>query len=176
MPESADRCFCPVGYYGLYCEAYQEAIPVSNLFQVKNPPLVHFVNTEIALIYNVWPSYLAAVQNDPAFVNNIYGSYYLYGYNEEKPDQNYGFDGPKDKEAFLSTFGGSGFLRNTTGPNICGTRTLFTSLLGFIKKNKFSQTSINLFTMYPSDDKSYVELEEIAIAFKLRVCSSLNKI
>ncbi|KAE9553235.1 hypothetical protein FO519_003543 [Halicephalobus sp. NKZ332] len=170
LSENADRCFCPVGYYGQYCEAYQEALPSLKLFQVQKPSLIHFVNTEITSIYNTWPDYVNAIQSDLAFVNNVYADYYLYGYREDKPDVNSGCDGPYNKQEFMDKINGTEFFANTTNTTYsCTNQTLFPSLLKFIKKNKFSQTSINLYTMYPLHDESYVKLEETAIAFKIRI-------
>uniref|UniRef100_A0AC34FWY9 EGF-like domain-containing protein n=1 Tax=Panagrolaimus sp. ES5 TaxID=591445 RepID=A0AC34FWY9_9BILA len=166
---NADRCVCPVGYYGLFCESYQQAPAQTDLFLVKSPDLVIFLNTRVDILYNSSKVYTDAVLADPAIsrgINGNYSKYYLFEFDNEDPNRNKSLN-YANRNDFLTEFNKPD-LTLRYNQKYCLSEPLFKSLLPWIKENKFSQQTINIFTQLPSTTENFEELENLAIAFNLQ--------
>uniref|UniRef100_A0A914YQL8 EGF-like domain-containing protein n=1 Tax=Panagrolaimus superbus TaxID=310955 RepID=A0A914YQL8_9BILA len=166
---NADRCICPVGYFGLFCESYQQAPAQTDLFLVKTPDLIIFLNTRVQTLYNTFQFYKNAVLADPAIsrgLNGNYSKYFLYEFDNEDPSRtkSLNFD---NRNGFLTEFNRSDLTLRSTLTK-CSPEPLFKTLLPWIKDNKFSQQTINIFTQLPSTTENFEELENLAIAFNLQ--------
>jgi hypothetical protein len=164
-----DRCVCPVGYYGMYCESYQQAPAQTDLFLIKSPDLIIFLNTRVDTTFNSFQIYKDAVLADPAIskgLKGMYSNYYLFEFDNEDPDRSKPFTF-NNRDDFIQEFNRSDLtLRYNYAA--CAPEPLFKKLFTWIQENQFSQQTIDIFTQLPSTEEGFEALENLAVAFNLQ--------
>lgn len=68
---------------------------------------------------------------------------------------------------FVNKFNSTDLTKPYNAP--CNSQPMYGALLQWIQDNKFTQQTINIFTQLPSTDDNFIELENIAMAFKIQV-------
>uniref|UniRef100_A0AC35GBY4 Uncharacterized protein n=1 Tax=Panagrolaimus sp. PS1159 TaxID=55785 RepID=A0AC35GBY4_9BILA len=153
----------------MYCESYQQAPAQTDLFLVKSPDLIIFLNTRVDKTFNSFQIYKDAVLADPAIskgLKGMYSNYYLFEFDNEDPDRSIAKT-YNNRDEFINEFNRSELtLRYNYAA--CTPEPLFKKLFTWIQENQFSQQTIDIFTQLPSTEEGIEALENLAVAFNLQ--------